>query len=863
MTARPTLAASLVQAALAHGQAIAVDDGRERLDYNGLMARAGTLAQSIARCAEPVGILLPNGTDYIVAIVAAVLADKTYVPMDQAFPAKHNGRIAGHSGIRAIVVDDSTALQASDLGIEMISIHDAHGDAHAAGDHKAEVVVAPDRILTIFYTSGSTGEPKGVCHSEAGLLYDVGYFIENHSLHAGDVHSLLFSPSVSISNRDIFGTLLAGARLAIVDLKQLGIGRALQALGSQGVTVIHSVPSAFRALFGTDHPDAPAVVRHIRMVRLNGDRVLKRDVELYHRAFPRSSRLSLDVASTETRPYAAWMVDHDTPLRRPLVPVGYLRPDLNVALLDDHGAAVPAGEIGEIVVASQGLSAGYWRDPELTAERFVDSVRLPGMTEYRTGDFGRLLPDGLLEFVGRRDRQIKVLGNTVHLGEVEAAVASCPGVGEAAAVARAEGGENRIIVYCTARDSTEDAVRAWCRAELKSVHRPAQVVVLDALPMLSAGKIDLVELARQDAAISRAESDFATLGPVEDDFVAQVWRERLGAESLAADARFEEAGGDSLQAMMIILDLERRFGHRLPNGLIDWQTRPSELAARIAAQGAQSGVASAVRPLLFFFPGAFGADFASGEFAQLVDTAFSTVLLDYRGAGAELIGLVDREDVFREMDARIAAERAPQRLWLVGYSLGARIAVEAARRLIERGISVEFVGLIDGPSDSFIAERVARQGVAAPPRPPLGRRIAFAGGAWGFATTQIVSRLAHRMVTRNDFPGLQRLAATLSRWRFKAAASEVMRVSLTRTRVKAFKNIAAGPLLMPATLFVSTAPYSQSHSSPDLGWTPWCQGLDIIKLDGDHSEILEGAQAAHIVEVLRDTEARLRPTLAA
>lgn len=858
-----SLAGSLERQAMARGDAIAVDDGDTRLSFAELLARSRALAASLISLESPIGILLPMGTDYIVAIMAALLAGKTYVPMDDSFPEKRNLRILRHSGMTAIIVDDRTAglVKALDPAVERIPIASAQAAPPMALPPLEDVA---DRIVTIFYTSGSTGEPKGVCHSEAGLLYDIRHFVDTYGLGASDVHSLLFSPSVSISNRDIFGALLAGARLAIVDLKKQGIGPTLDAMRAQGVTVFHSVPSAFRALFGSGHPDAGSAIATIRLVRLNGDRVLRRDVDLYRTMFPRGARLALDLASTETRPYAAWLVDHDTPLPRPLVPVGYLRPDLHVALIGEDGLPTIGDEIGEIIVASHGLSAGYWRDEALTREKFTPSTRHPGMTEYRTGDFGRLLPDGLLEFVGRRDRQIKVRGNTVHLGEIEAALGICPGVGDIAVIGRDQGGETRIIAWCTAIGGEEQAasIRAWCRKHVAPALCPAEVIVVDALPMLGPGKVDLVELARIDGARLRAEAETATLETAGEDGVAQAWRERLGADSLAADASFEEAGGDSLQAMMLVLDLERRLGRQLPNGLIDLKTRPSDLSARIAALGTQGPVAPAHRPTIFFFSGAYGADFANGSFAEALAAAFDVVLLDYRAPGAELIGPIDREDVFSDIEARLA-KGVPPRLWMMGYSMGARIAVEAARRLIERGVAVEFVAALDGPSDSLIAERVAQRGTIAPPLPPLVRRIALAGGPFGFATARMITRLAHRMVTRGDFAGLRRLSAALSRWGFKAASNEVMRVSLSRTRVKAFKNILAGPLPLPLTLFASSASYSQSRRMPDLGWTAWCQGLDIVEIDGDHQEMLEGARAGRILDVLRIAEVQLRSKRAA
>ena len=847
-----TLAGLIVAQAASCGDAIAVDDGEIRLTYAELVARARALGSALAPYPEPIGILLPIGTDYLVAIVAALLADKIFVPMDMGFPEKRNLRIAAQAGMAAVVVDETSAALI-DPSVQRIPVT-AAGDAGALG----EVPVRSDRILTIFYTSGSTGEPKGVCHSEAGLLHDLRHFIESHGLGADDVHSLLFSPSVSIANRDIYATLIVGARLAIIDFRRIGIGPALQEMARQGVSMFHSVPSAFRALFGSGHPDAAAAAQGIRFVRINGDRALKRDVEIYRRVFARDRRLSLDIGTTETRPYAAWMVDHDTPLPRPIVPVGYPRADLDIALLDDDGAVVPEGEIGEIVIAGKGLSAGYWRDPALTAERFFPSARLPGMTEYRSGDFGRMLPGGLLEIVGRRDRQIKVRGNTVHLGEIEAALGDCPGIGDVAAIGRGQGDETRVIVYCTAGEGMGEAIRAWARAELPPAHRPAEVIVAEALPMLGPGKIDLVELERIDGARVRADTNVAAVET--EDAISQAWAALLGADALLTDATFEEAGGDSIQAMMLVLDLERRLERHLPNGLIEWKTRPGELVARIAALGAQERRVSADRPTVFFFPGAFGADFASNAFMRLLGDAFQTVLLDYRASGAELLGPVDREEVFRAIDTHIA-RGVPERLWMVGYSMGARIAAEAARRLIERGISVEYVVLIDGPSDSLIAERVAK-GKGGAPRPPMAKRVAAAGGWFGFATARVASSVSHRMVTASQFARLHAVVAALPRWRLKAAADEMVRVALSRTRVKAFKNILAAPLPMPATLFVSSAAYSKSRTSPDLGWGPWCGALDVIELEGDHHDIIEGAQAGRIVAVLRDAEARLRTTRA-
>ncbi len=842
-----SLTSQILAHAAARPDAVAVDDGETAVTFGALIAQASALAETLSAFADPIGILLPLSTQYIVAIVAMLLAGKTYVPMDSGFPEKRNLRIVTHSGMTGVVVSDATAeiARVLDPSVRPITI-----PAPVPGQTPyLPATATAGRIATIFYTSGSTGEPKGVCHSEAGLAYDMAHFADLIALGPGDCHSLLFSPSVSISNRDIFGALAAGARIAIVDLKRLGLSAAKRELRRQNVTVFHSVPSAFRALFG-NAGDADGATGAIRVVRLNGDRVTLRDVALYRKAFPRSCRLALDIATTETRPYATWFVDHETPLERPLVPVGFPRSDLHVALIDESGAAVAPGTVGEIVVASQGLSAGYWRDDALTRAQFIESVRLPGMTEFHTGDFGRLLPDGLLEFIGRRDRQIKVRGNTVNLGGIEAVIGSHPAISEAAVIARTAGAETKPIAYYTSESGTTptDAIRDWCAQHLPSAFLPAEIVRLDALPKLPTEKVDLIALERLDAERMRSAAD-AVAAFVPKDIVGEVWSKLLGEDAYLRDLPFAEAGGDSLQGMMLLLAIERRLDRHLANDLLDGATRPSELAARVARLGDGTPVHCG-RPTLILFPGLFGADFTMARFARRLGEHFNVVLMDYRHAADDPLGPADSDRVFAEFEGAFEAAGRPARLWVIGSSFGSRIAVEAARRLLGRGISVEFVAVIDGPADTAIEARNVQRTASGAFRPTLEKRIALAGGWAGFAIIEATRFVANKMVNRGMHRQLHTTVAMLSRLGLKEASVEVQRVAIGRARSRAFKKVLAGPLAMPLTLFVSTAPFSLSRHFPDMGWTQWCSALEIIELPGNHLEIVSDSMSARIVDVL-------------
>ncbi|MEI9997504.1 MAG: alpha/beta fold hydrolase [Rhizomicrobium sp.] len=855
-----SLASRILARAAAQPHAVAVDDGETAVTFDQLIAQASALAESLAGLAEPIGILLPPSTQYIVAIVAMLLAGKTYVPMDSSFPQTRNLRIVSHSGMTGVVVNAATAgiAQALDPSVRPITI-----PPPAPGQAPYEpAAVAADRIVAIFYTSGSTGEPKGVCHGESGLAFDVEYYIAFTGLGPGDCHSLLISPAMSSSNRDIFGPLLTGAGLAIADLKRLGLSAGLRCLHRRNVTFFHAVPSVFRALFGGAEANAGAAGK-IRVLRVSGDRVLPRDVEIYRKVFPRTCRFTTGVGTTETRPYTGWFIDHDTPLERPLVPVGFALPGQHLMLVAESGAAVAPGEVGEVVVASPGLSPGYWRNEALTKARFAPSASHPGMTEYRTGDFGRWLPDGMLEFIGRRDRQIKVSGNTVNLGEIEAVIGALPTIAETAVIARTTGAETAPIAYCVyaaGPDPTEE-VRAWCAAHLPPAFRPAEIVPVEVLPKLASEKVDLVALERLDGERVRSATAAAAAARagLKADIVGQAWSELFGADTYLRDLPFEAAGGNSLQGMRLLLAIERRLDRHLPNTLLDAATRPSELAARLTALGdaAMVGGTAAGRPTLILFPGLFGADFTMTRFARRLGEHFNVVLMDYRHAGADLLGPADSEHTFAEFESAFEAAGRPARLWVMGNSFGCRIAVEAARRFVARGIPVEFVAVIDGPTEDAIATRNSRRAATGGLRLPFDDRLALIGGRRAFVVNHIARFIANRLVTYGMHARIHTLSAFLSRVGLEDASLDARRVAIARARSRAFKDVLSGPLPMPLTLFVSTAPYSLSQYIPDLGWTKWCSALRIIALPGNHIEIVSEPASTRIVDALVDADRAL------
>ena len=850
-----TIADLVARYAAERGDAIAVEDDAGVLRYAdlaGLAEQVRALAASLALGEGPVGILLPVSNAYIAAIVGLLAGGIPYVPMDASFPAGRNRDIALGAGLKAIVVDAQTASAAAEIAPEVLQIvMPAQG---APSMLKATAV--PHDVAVIFFTSGSSGRPKGVAQGHASVLYEVLRHCWRAGLTRDDRVALVYSPSVSGSTRDIYGSLAAGARLCLVDVRRAGLGGTLTALANARVTVLHSIPGLFRAMFGDANAETRRLAHSVRLVHLISDRVLHADVALYRDRFPRACRLCIDLATTETYSYASWYLDHDTAIEASLVPVGYPRPDMVVRMVDEAGTDVVPGTLGEIVIAGRSLSLGYWGDPALTAERFAMSTVVAGGTDYRTGDMGRLLPDGLLEFVGRKDRQVKLAGNTVHLAEVEAALARCPGVVEAGVVARGAAPATRLIAYCVAEAGTDaSAITATSGGLLAPFMRPSEIVCIDALPKLPGGKPDPAALAEIDAARSAREVAAPRPRAVPTSeamrIAQEVWEALLAPGSFERDMDFEAAGGDSLKGLNFVLQLENRLGLELPPTILDGKTRPSALIGRLTALSDDGPQVDPVdgRPLLLFFAGLYGGDTSMSDFARALEHRFRFVAVDYRDGGSAFDGSFDADRLFAAIGS-LVERHAAGRIWLIGYSYGGKIAVEAARRLGEQGVRVEFVGVFDGlPRDEFLKRHSAAvRGMVLGNRVARGRAVY--GGLFNYLSGAVAQKLGVWLAFHRRYRLLDRLLS-LMRPRFLHGAELRTRRAITaRARLAAFRDMPMGPVDGKLWLFLSAEQRFAPELYPYLGWEAYFTTIETHALPGEHLELLTGEAGRILVEKL-------------
>ena len=690
---------------------LAVRTARHELTYDALNRAANRVARAIlerrGQGAEPIALLLEHDAPLIAAILGVMKAGKFYVPMDPSYPEARNRFILEDSGAGVVLTDDRNLPIAAALAGRKTPVLDVGAIASTPGVPADDpgLAIASSANAYVIYTSGSTGRPKGVLQLHRNLLHNMMKYTNTAHLCADDRFSLLTSCSVSASRPDIFGALLNGGSVFPFAPRREGFSTLADWLVEQEITVYHSVPTLFRH-FLESLPEGAAFPR-VRLVKLGGEPILRRDVELYRRHFSPSCLLYAGLGGSEMGNIRVFFLDKQTEFDGNTVPAGFAMEDSEVLLLDENGDEVGPGLVGEIAVRSEYLPPGYWRRPDLTEAAFRPDPAGGGARIYRSGDLGRLGPDGCLEHLGRKDFQVKIRGNRVELSEIETALLGHPAVREAAVVARDDAkGERELAAYVVPRSNQRNILRelrAHLKQKLPEYMVPSALVLLEALPLTPNGKLDRRALPPLDP--KRPELETPYVGPRDplERRLTEIWERVLRVRPIGVKDDFFELGGHSILAARLFAEVERAMDRRLPLATL-FQASTIELLARnLRDEGWLVPWSSLVRiqtggedrPPFFCVAG------AGGNVVGLYDLA-RRLGPDQTVYGFQALGLdgeqephasVEEMAAYYVGEARSILPAGP--FFLGGASFGGKVAFEMARQLDEAGQKVALIALFD------------------------------------------------------------------------------------------------------------------------------------------------------------------------
>jgi amino acid adenylation domain-containing protein len=570
-----------------HPERVAVRDEARTLTYGQLgreYQRIAAAIVAIAADAGPVAVLLSHEARYPAAILGVLASGRACVPLDADHPAERNARIAAHSGAAIVLSTAQLLATARDLFAAGLPVIDL--DRLGAGDCAAPEIVAapaPHDVACVIYTSGSTGAPKGVFQNHRGLLQDAMEAVSFAGVSCNDRIALFYPPSVIAGLRTLLGGLLGGATMEVLPPRRFGRTALTAQVRLRAITQLRLSPTLFRHL--ADALPAGACFDDVRMVTLGGERVDWSDFDVFRRACPPHAQLAVHLGATECWTlHTEWKVDPAMRSSCPRLPVGRPIAGRRVDLVGEDGTVVAEGQVGEVVVTSRNIALGYWREPQLTAQSFAVDATDPLLRSYRTGDLVRRRHDGLVEFVGRKDNQIKLHGYRIEPDEVEAALKGCVGVTHAALLVRknAAGTPTALAGYVQLQSGASlDHIRAALSERVPPYMMPAEIVVLDQLPWLPNFKIDRQQLGQTDAArlSQRAQTETSPL----IGQLIEIFQHVTRVSGATPDDNILSLGGDSLQALELMIEIGRRFQVIVPEQAQDPTRTIAQWARDISA----------------------------------------------------------------------------------------------------------------------------------------------------------------------------------------------------------------------------------------------------------------------------------------
>lgn len=661
------------------------------MDYGTLDARANRLAHRLVALGAGrdgvVAVALPRSADLVVAVLAIAKAGAACLPLDPDAPVARLAGILQDSGALALLLQEDALDRLGALHPRAV----VTGWEPTLADHTAMAPPATPQaadLAYVLFTSGSTGRPKGVMVEHAALAQRMAWLTRTYGVVPQDRSALATQATFDPSLIELYLPLVNGASVALAPPGRLHPESVAEFAMRHAVTIMAFVPSTLSGFL-----DAAAGRPALRLrVACCGGEVLSPELMARYQAGT-AARLFNVYGPTEACIFATAWACTPQPGRQAL-PIGTPVDGTVVRVLDDALRLLPWGVPGEICIGGAGLARGYLNQPALTAAAFVDDPHRPGERLYRTGDRGWLTPDGQLHFSGRLDRQVKLRGYRVELGEIESALLAAEGVTQAAVQLVQSDGRLALHAWVGGAGApAPESLLRLLRLRLPDYMVPARLAVLPELPCSSTGKIDYAALPPIPEP-APALAHRAPAGALEQDLLA-IWQEALGRPDLTVQDNFFDAGGDSLSAVGLLTATERRLGRPLPLYLLTEHPTVEQFALAVGRDDPLPGVL-------------VGFGMAPGQAPLFMAASGHGDLMRFQNLAEALAGRCDvrmlqppvGEPYRRIADLAARYADAIQALGLpagfvAGFSIGGVAALETVRLLEQRGVPVRGLILID------------------------------------------------------------------------------------------------------------------------------------------------------------------------
>lgn len=850
----------------ARPQQDAVRYGDTALTYTELDQLAQGLALQLhglgASASSYIGVYLRPCFDSVVALLAILKLRAIYVPLDADFPMARLATILDDVRPHVILTDGELATRLTAWGDKVIDIASldlsivfdsgiALDSTVQPGTRNAFVAIdLPQAPAYVFYTSGTTGKPKGVVGTQQNLTHYIGSALSQFQTDFPIVMPAIARFTFSISLFELLCPLISGGTLLILDREHI-LNPPQLAKTLETVTMLHMGPSLFKNMIAYLQANFASfeAFKNLRHVSMGGDIVPPSVLRKLPSIFSNADLFVIYGCSEIACMGCNYRVGPHSRFEKPLVGIPF--PGVGLKLLDENLAPAAEGEVGEIYFSGPGVTAGYLNLETLTAQKYVE---INGDRYYRTGDLGRVDADNNLEVIGRSDFQVKIRGIRIELGEIETHLLAFAGITDAIVTAIPAGNDERVLcayIVCAAQVNLDKAqLKQHLGARLPDYMVPMYYVMLDRLPLNHNLKLDRSALPIPDKNDLVNVTDYAPPTNATESTLVAIWEDILQIAGVGTTHNFFDLGGDSLLAARFIVEIEKQFSRHISVAAFLKAPTIREFSPLVLGEVAEETGASdsfvfrhSSGRRVFLMHGAL----VYRDLAEAIDSDIGACAV-FADEEAKLIGVRSTAEVFKiyssvpAMAQRYYAEvrrlQPEGPYYLAGFSMGGLVTMEVAQMLTKAGCEVAAVFLFDCYLPSFFGKFYWDKVFT-------NIRKTFSKGLphLQYVAAQLYGRIAHRRTLQaihaSDAP-LDDDDLESVRYLARRNASDHYLPGRYDGRVVLFRA-----MRRPAIGYVP--------KDPTLGWKKYLRDLTIHDIDGEHLDILKGEDAKHIATIISST----------